>query len=95
MANSVIQIMKMNINVLKAGINRTLDDTREAGITAETLLGFSGGDWKMVKCALKEWESRGLLQVLSDPEQCASDEICVKMLSYLDRRSSIPGFLND
>ncbi len=77
-------------NYLKAGINRTLDDTRRKEITRATVEGYGEGKWNEIMAALYEWENKGYLAILRDPREVQSNDVCVLMRSYIERESPWP-----
>ncbi len=79
-------------NYLKAGINRTMDDTRSVDITRATIEGFGEGCWDEIMDALTSWSEQGLLTVIKDPRLASKDEVCVMMKSYIDRASPWPNW---
>ena len=56
-------------------------------IPRKTLRVYGENDWPEIKAALREWEGKGYLRVLKDPEDAADEEICVEMLSYIEQKS--------
>lgn len=42
------------------------------------------GDWSFIMTYLKEWESKGLLKILKDPQTAEEEDICVKALKFID-----------
>lgn len=81
-------------NYLKALINRSLDDIATVQIQAG-LIGAGGQEnWNDIRKSLQKWEKAGYLKILKDPENSKPEDIVVEMISFIDRRSSIPGFLN-
>jgi len=75
---------------LRNSINRFLDDEKCLLLTAGFVQDCGLNDWQTIGAALKEWESKGYLRILKDPYETARDEICVEMLSYIDRESPWP-----
>ncbi|MGC4017272.1 MAG: hypothetical protein QM755_22570 [Luteolibacter sp.] len=79
--------------VLTATINRILDDTADPLIPKSCI--FPHEDIRLPTLHwLKDLEARGILKMLADPVTAMKDEMVVEMLSYIDRESPIPGFLN-
>jgi len=76
---------------LKSGINDYLDD-RVKRIRRSGLATSGNGNWPAIMSALKEWESRGLLKILTNPEKARDDAICIEMLQYIDRESQFEGW---
>ena len=88
----------MNINdrrnYLRALINRILDDSAQPYITRASLC-TQGADFDPdVVEILKEWQNHGYLQILVNPNEASFHEPVIKMLRFIDRASSIPGFLD-
>lgn len=83
-----------NERELRATINRTLDDTACALIRRGAIAGGGSRDWDQIMGCLKKWESEGILKIVRDPQFAESGDECVEMLSYIYRKSAIPGFLN-
>lgn len=79
-------------NVLKGGINRMLND-KVKFLSKETLLWCTHNvlDTEVIN-ALKDWEKRGILKILKNPNTCDNDEICIEMLKYIDKESPIPNW---
>jgi hypothetical protein len=76
------------------GINRCLDDGDSDLINCGVIRAYGHSNWhEIIKC-LKKWETDGILLILNDPERCLPTVPCVKMLKFIHRRSSRPGFLN-
>jgi hypothetical protein len=80
---------------LKNWINRTLDDSANPVIAVGTIAGAGHSDWKKIRKAIEKWSQMGYLTILKDPEFALPHEPCLHMHSFIDRKSSIPGFLND
>jgi hypothetical protein len=72
--------------LLHAGINRILDDGGRV-IKKSDLVEFGGTNWSIIKAALGEWQTKGYLRVLKDPEFAHDDDDCVEMLNYIDQQS--------
>lgn len=79
---------------LRATIHRILDDSAQPFIARAALCESGSGFDPEVFQLLRHWEAKGYLQILCDPDRAVDTEPIVKMLSYIERRSSIPGFLN-
>jgi len=90
------EVVNQEFNYLefKNGINRTLDDTACATISAGTLAAFGRRDWPNIRTVIEKWQQEGILRVLRDPEVSNPEEPCVEMYRFIERASSIPGFLN-
>lgn len=75
---------------LKAIINRSLDDTACAEVLFKRITA-NENRFESIRACLKKRESQGYLNIkIDDP----ASEIRVEMISYIDRKSAIPGFLN-
>jgi len=84
-----------DIAYLSSLINRILDDTACPYISKMTLFGSGGGDLIQHRLAwLRSLEKNGVLRFVADPETINDDDACIEMLRFIDRLSSIPGFLN-
>ena len=92
--NQRIKPREFFLDELKATINRTLDDGSSEFIPSGTIAGAGARDWQQIRKALSIWESEGILEILNDPETCEPHTPCVKMLKFIHRCSSRPGFLN-
>lgn len=45
---------------------------------------YGAEDWEAIQRVLAEWEKNGYLTVLSNPESSLDNEICLKMLNFID-----------
>jgi len=80
-------------DVLKNWINRILDDTASPFLPRSIV--FPYDDIRLYQLEwFREWEKRGILRFLKDPVTSKADDMVIEMLSYIDRSSPIPGFLN-
>lgn len=91
--------MKNNENekaVIKALINYLLEggQTRGTKIKLRELFQYGIRDLALVDEALHEWRAQGYLVILKEPAECAPDDYCVEMLSFIDQKSPIKGWLN-
>src|SRR6186713_2689786 len=79
---------------VRGTIHRILDDTaqpyilrgalgQKGAVMAPELVGY-----------LKQWERDGYLEILGDLDQMDQTQSAVRMLSYIGKKSPIPGFLN-
>lgn len=87
---------KYNAEVLAARINHALEagPTFGSKIKKRLLLEGAKGDTATLKECLIEWEARGLLKVLKKVDECASEDDCVEMLSFVGEKSPFKGWLN-
>lgn len=92
--NHRIKPRKFFLDELKATINRTLDDCSTEYIPCGTIAGADARDWQEIQNALEIWGKEGILRILNDPETSEPSVPCVKMIKFIHRRSSRPGFLN-
>ena len=79
---------------LRALINRSLDDTACPYIKQGLIASGGSYDWPKIISAIKKWENQNILVILKNPEFAEPDEACLQMISYINRKSAIPGFLN-
>jgi len=63
------------------GLIRILEDAGRLEITKFDLEVLGHGDWSQVSEALIEWEKRDFLQIVQDPRDANSNDICVRMFS--------------
>lgn len=90
----MIEHSNHNAGVLKNGIKNMVLSNRVSGISRSTIRGYGRDDWPTIKKALSEWEKKGYLKILKDPEFARDDEVCVEFLTFFEFPSPIPGFLN-
>lgn len=76
---------------LRDDINRGLDYGC-FDLTKANLLEMCDGDLALAFLALKQWETRGLLEIILNPNLANDDEICIRMLNYIDKESPWPNF---
>ena len=85
----------MSKGLLKASLNRIIDDGGDnigspLRISEETLRTYCGAgaswgeSWDEVKRLLAQWEAKGFLRVLCDPESASPKAICIELLYYID-----------
>jgi hypothetical protein len=67
---------------LHAGMNRILDDGGRM-IKRSTVVTFGGPQWSTIKAALQDWENKGYLRVIKDPEFAGDHEDCVEMIARI------------
>ena len=81
----------MNPTILKNGLNGCLDNMfRE--IPRKTIRVYGEDNWPQVNALLKEWEDKGYLKILRNPETALDDEVCVEMLAYIEQKSPWPNW---
>jgi hypothetical protein len=90
----MIEDTNYNAGVLKNGIKNMLLSNGVSEITRFPIKVYGREDWTTIKQALSEWERKGYLQKLKDPELAEDHEICVRFLTFFEYPSPIPGFLN-
>lgn len=79
---------------LKNWMNRILDDTACPLIPKACIFGNGGGDIRPHRVKfIQDLADRGVLKILAEPWQLSDESPYVEMLSYIDRKSAIPGFL--
>ena len=85
----------MRKGLLKASLNRIIDDAGDdigspLRISEETLRTYCGAgtgwgkSWNEVKRLLAQWEAKGFLRVLCDPESASPKDICLELLYYIE-----------
>jgi hypothetical protein len=84
---------KYNKDVLKAGINRMLEDGYTK-ISAHNLLTYSKTDVEVILSSLDEWEGRGIIKILKPYLDCRPDDQCIEVLRFIDQKSPIKGYMN-
>lgn len=70
-------------NRLIGGLEKMLEDCH-VKISAFHIKSFGENDTDTINQCLKEWEQAGLLKITKPYEQCQPEEICVKMLNFID-----------
>lgn len=75
---------------LKSGFNSILDDTAERQITRLTIRAYGGDDWRIINAALAEWQSKGFVKILQQPEFAQDVDVCIEILNYIDQLSPWP-----
>lgn len=78
---------------LRALINRILDDSAQPFIAKANFCTPGSACDPITMEVLKEWQELGLLTILADPESVDPGQPLIKMIKFIDRPSSIPGFL--
>lgn len=76
---------------LRDEINRGLDYGC-FDLTKSDLFAMSDGDIGLALLLLKQWEARGLLRIDLNPVLAEDDDVCVRMLNYIDKKSPWPNF---
>ena len=89
-----IENIEYNAGILRNGIlGHVLSDAADE-VTRHTIRTYGRDDWPVIKRALEEWQGKGYLKILKNPESANDDEVCVKFLTFFEHQSPIPGFLN-
>jgi hypothetical protein len=81
-------------NELEALINRSMDDTACPYIKQSLIAAGGSHDWQKITSTIKKWEDTNTLIIVKNPEFAEHNEVCLEMISYINRKSAIPGFLN-
>ena len=84
---------EQNKNVLRAGINRMLEDGYKK-IKAKHLSTYSLQDVDTIICSLEDWKEKKMLNILKPYKDCHPDEYCIELLRFLDEKSPIKGYMN-
>lgn len=83
---------KKDAAYLKSLINFILDQTGRPFILKTSI--FPYGDMRPERLDfINDLQRRKIAIILNDPASLREDEPLLEMLSYIDRRSAIPGFL--
>ncbi len=86
------EAIKKDSAYLKNWINRILDDTGQPFIQKAAI--FPHGDMRSERFEfINDLQRRKIAIILNDPASLREDEPLLEMLSYIDRKSAIPGFL--
>ncbi len=81
----------MNRKTFKDSLNGCLDNMfREIPRKAIRVYGENG--WPQINALLKEWQDKGYLKILRNPEIASDDDICVQMLAYIEQKSPWPNW---
>ena len=51
---------------------------------------YGNAEWIELREAFREWQDAGFLEILRDPEQCADDDIILRMLNFIDATEPMP-----
>ena len=70
-------------NRLRAGLNKMLEDCH-VKISAFHVRSFGENDIETINEFLMEWEKSGLLKIKKPYEKCQPDDICVKMINFIE-----------
>lgn len=89
------------MGLLKSSLNRMIDDGPGCPLaiseqTLRTCCGAGqswGATWSETKRLLAEWEAKGYLRVLCDPETASPKDACVELLYYIDGGGGHPQFI--
>jgi hypothetical protein len=76
----------MGKKALRNGINALLDNMCK-DIARQAIRVYGDNDWPEINAALAEWEKQGFLKILIPPETADDNQICVRMLKYIDIKS--------
>lgn len=79
---------------LKGNLNLKILSNRIALVQRSSIRIAGRANWPAIKQALSEWQKKGYLKILKDPEFALDDEVCVEFLTFFEHKSPIPGFLN-
>jgi len=77
---------------LKAGIHRYIEDVSRQ-IPLKFLKSFSNHDLETMFGSVREWESKGFLRIIRDPETSDDNDICIELRHYIEQDSPLHGFL--
>jgi len=51
---------------------------------------YGNSDWPSIRTTLAEWQQRGFLAILNDPEDCDDNTLVVKMYNFIDALEPLP-----
>lgn len=51
---------------------------------------YGESEWEKIRALIKDWESRGFLEILCDPEMASDDEYCTKMFNFVEGIEPLP-----
>ena len=51
---------------------------------------YGRSEWEQIRDLLKDWESRGFLEILKDPETASDDDYCTKMFNFVEGTEPLP-----
>jgi hypothetical protein len=68
---------------LIGGLNKSLEDCH-VKVSAAYLKSCGDDDTETINQCLKEWEQAGLLKIIKPYEECQPEDICVKMLNFIE-----------
>ncbi len=92
-----IGITHMSKGLLKASLNRMIDDGPGCPlpVSEETLRTYCGAgqSWSETKRLLGEWQAKGFLRLLRDPETASPKDICLELLYYIDGKGGHQQFI--
>lgn len=70
-------------NRLIGGFDKALEDCH-VKLSAAYVESCGEKDTETINQCLKEWEQASLLKIVKPYEQCQPEDICVKMLNFID-----------
>ena len=77
---------------LKNGINAILDNGGSKEISRKTIRVYGDNSWPEINTILAEWEHRAFLKILIPPETANDNDLCIKMLRYIEAESPWPNW---
>jgi len=51
---------------------------------------YGESDWASIRAAFEDWQQKGFLTVLNDPESCEDNTIIAKMHNFIDALEPLP-----
>ena len=51
---------------------------------------YGKGEWEVIREWLADWEKRGFLEVIKDPEHADDDDYCTKMFNFVEGTEPLP-----
>lgn len=91
MTNYTYEVLLRGLNYILEGRQVSPEGTK---ITARHILVCGKNDLASIEAALEIWQRRGDIRIIKNLRQCAPEDYCIEMLSFIDQKSPIKGWLN-
>jgi len=53
---------------------------------------YGESEWTTIRELLADWEERGFLQILKDPETADDNDYCTKMFNFVEATEPLPSY---
>jgi hypothetical protein len=70
-------------NIMIGGLNKLLEDSH-IKVDASYIKFCGNDDTETINQCLNEWEQAGLIKIIKPYDECEPEDICVKMLNFID-----------